>query len=322
MENLVDFALEERYKSIKHLGDRLSEFSTFIDWERFRTVVGDIYQNQTEQGGRPNMDIVLMIKMLVLQSMYNLSDPELERQANDRISFMKFLDYPEKIPDQTTVWYFRERLAKTGKDKAIWEELQRQLDAKGLKIRKGTIQDATFITADPGHASTDTPREEDAKTRRSRDGTWTKKGKKSYFGYKLHTKEDCDFGLIRALEVTTASTHDSQVDLSKEGEVIYRDRRYFGTKTNGFNATMQRGVRGHPIGIRDILRNARISRIRSPGERPYAIIKNVFHSAHTRVTTVLRVHAKMVFTAFTFNLFQLATLKKQGVLERMLSIKF
>lgn len=86
---------------------------------------------------------------------------------------------------------------------------------------------------------------------------------------------------------------------------------------------MQRGVRGHPICIRDILRNARISRIRSPGERerPYAVIKNVFHSTHTRVTTVLRVHAKMVFSAFSFNLYQLATLKKQAVLERMLSIK-
>jgi IS5 family transposase len=76
-------------------------------------------------------------------------------------------------------------LTKTGKDKAIWAELQRQLDAKGLKIRKGTIQDATFITADPGHASADTPREDETKTRRSRDGTWTKKNKKSYDSEKL-----------------------------------------------------------------------------------------------------------------------------------------
>jgi hypothetical protein len=71
--------------------------------------------------------------------------------------------------------YFRERLAKTDKDKAIWKELQRQLDAKRLEIRKGTIQDATFITADPGHASTNTPWGDIAKTRRSKDGTWTKK---------------------------------------------------------------------------------------------------------------------------------------------------
>ena len=136
MENLIDFALQERYKNIKKLGDRLDEFETPIDWGSFRSVVGDIYTNTTEQGGRPNMDIVLMVKMLVLQLMCNLSDPELERQANDRISFIKFLGFPEKIPDQTTVWYFRERLAKTGKDEAILAELQLQLDVKGLEIRK------------------------------------------------------------------------------------------------------------------------------------------------------------------------------------------
>ena len=182
-----------------------------------------------------------------------------------------------------------------------------------MKIRKGVIQDATFITADPGHASADTPRGDEAKTRRNKEGTWTKKGNKSYFGFKLHTKEDRDFGLIRAIQTTTASVHDSQIDLSEEGEVVYRDRGYFGAVPKGFDATMQRGVRGHPIGIRDILRNKRISRKRSPGERPYTVIKNVFHHAHTHVTTVIRAHVKMVFAAFSFNLYQLGTLKKQGV---------
>ena len=95
MENLVDFALQERYKNIKKLGERLDEFATLIDWGSFGVVVGDIYTNTTEQGGRPNMDIVLMVKLLVLQSMYNLFDPELERQANDRISFMNFKTFPE-----------------------------------------------------------------------------------------------------------------------------------------------------------------------------------------------------------------------------------
>ena len=163
-----------------------------------------------------------MIKLLVLQSMYGLSDPELERQANDKISFLRFLGFPETVPDQTTVWYFRERISKTKKDKAIWKELQRQLEGKGLKIRKGVIQDATFVTADPGHALADTPRGDEAKTRRNKEGTWTKKGTKSYFGFKLHTKEDCDFGLIRSLQTTTASVHDSQIDLSEKGEVVYR----------------------------------------------------------------------------------------------------
>ena len=314
MESLVDFALQERYKQVKDLGVRLGELATLIEWESFREIVGDLYTNTTEQGGRPNIDVVLMIKLLVLQSMYGLSDPELERQANDKISFLRFLGFPKKIPVQTTVWYFRERLSKTNKDEVIWNELQRQLDEKGLKIRKGVIQAATFITADPGHATADTPRGDDAKTRRNKEGTWTKKGKKSYFGFKLHTKEDCDFGLIRSLLTTTASVHDSRVDLSCEGEVVYRYRGYFGVEPRGFDATMQRGVSGHPMGIRDILRNKRISRKRSPGERPYAVIKNVFHHAHTHVTTVIRAHVKMVFAAFSFNLYQLGTLKKQGVI--------
>ena len=120
--------------------------------------------------------------------------------------------------------------------------------------------------------------------------------------------------MIWEIQTSTASLHDSQIDLSKEGEVVYRDKGYFGVKPLGFDATMKRGVRNHPIGIWDKLRNKRISRKRSPGERPYAVIKNVFHHAHTHVTTVIRAHVKMVFAAFSFNLYQLGTLKKQGVI--------
>jgi IS5 family transposase len=93
---------------------------------------------------------------------------------------------PDPFPDSRTIWLFKERMAETGKEEMVWAELQRQLDAMGLKVKRGTVQDATFIEADP--RSSKKPRGEDAKTRRSRDGTWTKKGKESYFGYKLHQK--------------------------------------------------------------------------------------------------------------------------------------
>jgi len=245
---------------------------------------------------------------LVLQSWYGLSDPELERQVDDRLSFQRFLGYPEKAPDYSTVWQFRERLADTGKDREVWAELQRQLDEKGLKVRKGVVQDATFITSDPGHAPADKPRGEEAKNRRSRDGSWAKKGGKSSYGYKLHAKSDVDLGLIRDLETTPANVHDSRVDLSRKGEVVYRDKGYFGVKPRGYDATMRRGVRGRPLGIRDKLRNRRINRKRAPGERPFAVIKRVFKAGHVLVTTVPRVHVKMVFACFCFNLVQLGTL--------------
>lgn len=313
MTSLSEFAFTEEYKRVARLGDKLSELDSLINWKKFRPIVASMYNNKTDKGGRPNIDIVVMVKLLVLQEWHGLSDPELERQVTDRISFRKFLGFPETIPDYSTVWLFRERLQETGKDKKIWRELQRQLDAKGLKVKKGVMQDATFITADPGHAKADEPRGDDSKTRRSKDGTWTKKGNKSHFGYKLHTKSDTDYQLIRELETTTASVHDSQIDLSEPGEVNYRDKGYSGAESKGYDAAMKKGARGHPIGIRDKLRNRRISRIRAPVERPYAVIKNVFGSGHVRVTTVPRVGVKMMFASFGFNLYQLRTLKKQGV---------
>jgi IS5 family transposase len=249
-----------------------------------------------------------MVKMLVLQQWYGLSDPELERQVVDRLSFQRFLGFPETLPDYSTVWQFRERLAESGRDRLIWEELQRQLDAKGLKVKKGVVQDATFITSDPGHAKADKPRGEEARTRRSRDGSWTKKGSRSYYGFKLHAKMDVDYGLIRDLETTPANVHDSRVDLSREGEVVYRDKGYFGVEPRGYDATMRRGVRGHPLGIRGRLRNRRINRKRAPGERPFAVIKRVFNAGHVLLTTVERVRVKMVFSCFCFNLVQLGTL--------------
>lgn len=220
MKSFESYFLNKQYARVQELGDRLAEIDPLIDWEIFRPIVRDMYDNRSERGGRPNNDEVVMVKMLVLQAWYGLSDPELERQANDRISFHKFLGSPERIPDRATVWAFRERLIDTGKDERIWEELQRQIDTKGLKVKEGVIQDATFITADPGHQRVNEPRGPEAKTRRNKDGEWTKKHAKSYFGHKLHTLSDIDYGLIRRLETTTAEVHDNQIDLSQPEEVV------------------------------------------------------------------------------------------------------
>jgi len=152
MKTFTSYTLGKEYKRVEKLGDKLAEVDGLIDWEAFRPIFKGMYKNQTERGDRSNMDEVLMIKLLVLQQWHGLSDPELERQGADRISFRKFLGFPETITDYSTVWYFRERLAETGKDQEIWRELQKQLDSKGLRAKEGVIQDAAFITADPGHA--------------------------------------------------------------------------------------------------------------------------------------------------------------------------
>jgi IS5 family transposase len=155
MKSFEKYFMKKNYARVEQLGDKLAEIDLLIDWELFRPIIRKMYDNHTERGERPNNDGIVMIKMLVLQSWYGLSDPELERQANDRISFQKFLGFPEIIPDRSTVWAFRERLKETGKDQKIWEELQGQIDSKGLKVKEGIVQDAAFITADPGHKKVD-----------------------------------------------------------------------------------------------------------------------------------------------------------------------
>jgi IS5 family transposase len=291
---------------------RLSQIPDMIDWEPIRQILNEMYDNTSERGGRPNCDVILMFKILILQQWYGLSDLAVERQMADRISFMAFLGFPSPFPDSRTIWLFKERMAKTGKDKPVWAELQRQLDAKGLQVKRGTIQDATFIEADPG--SSKKPRGKDAKTRRSRDGTWAKKGNETHFGYKLHQKTDIDYCLIREIETSTASLHDSQVDLSIEGEVVLRDRGYFGVQAKGIDFTMKRRTTECQLSELDKERNRLISILRSPGERPHAVIKRIFGAGSVLVTTLQRVYVKMMVTAFAFNLYQLCTLKNARVI--------
>ena len=291
---------------------RLSQISNMIDWPPFCQILEEMYDNKSEKGGRPNCDVIMMFKILILQKWYGLSDLEVERQMADRISFMAFLGFPDPFPDSRTIWLFKQRIADSGKDELIWSELQRQLDAMGLQVKRGTIQDATFIEADPG--SSKKPRGEGAKTRRSRDGTWAKKGNETHFGYKLHQKTDIDYCLIREIETTTASLHDSQVDLSAKDEIVLRDRGYFGAEARGIDFTMKRRTSEKPLKDLDKERNRLISILRSPGERPHAVIKRVFGMGRVLVTTVKRVHVELMVTSFAFDLFQLCTLKKAKVI--------
>jgi transposase, IS5 family len=195
MNSFMSYGLHQAYDRMAKLGDPLVQINSLLDWEGFRPIAEDLYKNKTERGGHPNFDSLLMIKILVLQQWYSLSDHRMELELANNLSFMHFLGFPETIPDSTTIWLFKERLKEKGKLETIWQELQRQLIAKGLTVKEGCIQDATFITADPGRSGNSS--RDEARTRRSKDGTWAKKGEDFYFGYKLHNKVDVKYGLIR-----------------------------------------------------------------------------------------------------------------------------
>jgi IS5 family transposase len=235
-----------------------------------------------------------------------MSDEETEFQIYDRLSFQQFLDFPNYVPDYSTIWRFREELAEDDIFDKIWEELHRQIENKNIKIEEGIIQDAVFIEADPGKTNSGmNDRGRLAKTSRSKDGSWTKKGKKSIFGFKAHTKVQRGTKFIKDFAVSTAKTHDGKVDLAKPDDIVYRDRGYsgMGTRAKG-DATMKRGK----LTPHDYLRNLRIMRKRSIGEHPYGIIDRCLHGGRTKLTELHRVFIQTGFVFMAYNLFRLAFL--------------
>ena len=307
MDTFLDYAMKNKYEKVKKLRPRLEEMKNLLDWKAFLKLFPD-YNKRRNGKGRPYYNRILMLKLLFLQSWYNISDEELEFQCYDRLSFQQFLDYPKNIPDYSTIWRFREYLSETGIAVKIWKELQRQIETQHIQVKEGVIQDACFITADPGKTQSGMEnRGEDTKTSRNRDGSWTKKNNKSYFGYKLHTKIQRGSKLIQEIAVTTASIHDSDVDLTTTDDtVVYRDKAYTGKtcKAKG-NGSMIRGK----LSVWGKRRNKRIQKKRAQGEHPYATIQRSFHGGTTKRTTIPRVFVQQLFVCAGYNLHRLHYLK-------------
>jgi len=311
--------LKQQYEKVKGLGDRLILMKKQIDWQPFIPLVAGVYHDNKETGGRPHTDELVVVRSMLLQAWYSLSDPELEFACHDRLSFRNFLGFTNNIPDFSTIWKARDRLKQAGVEDKIWAELQQQLDKKGYKIKEGVIQDAAFIEADLEKKRNYKEKQaekdgeeiiytEKQKQHMDNDATFSVKHGQVHYGYKNHMKCDMDHHLIRSYEITTASLHDSQVDLGQPEEVVYRDRAYTGTTTKG-NASMKRGN----LSIKEKLRNKRISQKRVPGERPFGVIKRVFNGERTFVKTIERVAIKEMFKCFAFNLYQLVTLERKKI---------
>jgi IS5 family transposase len=157
-------------------------------------------------------------------------------------------------------------------------------------------------------------------TRMSKDGTWTKKNSRSYFGYKLHTVQGLESDMIVNYAVTTACLHDPQIDRSIPGIVTYKDKGHFSVEGRGIDAAMDKALKGYKLPIESIRRNLRITRKRSRGERPYSVMKRTFHGGHTYVTTVPRVRVKAMFLCLGHNLFNLLSLTNRRKIALAIAI--
>ena len=241
------FAETNRLTRLSELGDKLEIISKApIDWAKIKQMLDEAMpdKTQTQKGGRPPYDKLLLFKICLLQSRYGLSDEQAEFQINDRLSFQRFLGLglTSKVPDQNTIWTFKEHLTNSCIERDIFHAFVEQLEELGIVTREGTLIDATFVEV-PRQRNTreenkkvkqgEIPEDWDDKKRshKDTDARWTKKNNETYFGWKNHTKVDKDSKIVTTFVVTSANVHDSQcmVDLIDDEDVeIWADSAYNG----------------------------------------------------------------------------------------------
>ena len=276
------FDAEDRLRALSAAGDPLERLAAAVDFGLFRGELDAALQRSDRaRGGRPPYDPVLMSRVLVLQTLYTLSDEQTEYQLRDRLSFMRFvgLALHEPVPDATTIWLFRERLTKAGAIGRLFARFDAVLRGKGLLAMGGQIVDATVIQARPARLTA----EEKAAIRRGeepegwtparkaqidRDARWTlRRGRKRtsttdgtgskrqavaiavpVFGYKSHLGIDRAHRLIRTWTVTHAAAHDggqlgSLLDPDNTASGVWADTAY--RSAANLDLLARRGRVGH-----------------------------------------------------------------------------
>jgi IS5 family transposase len=289
--------------------DKLMNLYNFIDFQSFKPLLS-ILDKTGSSGGRPRIDMVLMFKIIFLGVYYDLSYQGIENRIGSDDAVQCFLFYPKKLPKRSTIWNFKEQIVNFQLTKEIWEIFKMFSMEHYYSMNYAVRQDASFFTADPGHKRANYPRGNKARTRRNRDGTFVKKNNKTYFGYKIHTKQDVNTQLIVDFELTVSNIHDIKINLCEEEEIDYKDKGYFKKEYHQMNGAMTRSVRNHPLNIWEKKRNHRISSQRAPVELPYAKIHDI-NNSHTKLTTRKRNEVQVTIIIMIFNLQQLNTLKKQ-----------
>ena len=341
MGQLGFFDTEKRLAALSAKGDPLEAIDRLVPWESFRADIEAVVLTPDEKrkssAGRKPIDAILMFRMLVLQALNNLSDEQAEYQVRDRYSFTRFLrlGIEDSIPDATTLWLFREKLAKAGLIERLFERFDRHLAAKGYIARGGQIVDATIVPVPKQRNSRDdndtvkageTPAEWEKKPaklrQKDRDARWTKKNGQSFFGYKNHVNVDAKHKLIRRYEVTDAAVHDSQaLDalLSKDNTSsdVFADSAYRSAeaetklKARGFRSRIHRRAhRNHSLSDAQIRANRAKSRIRVRIEHVFGAQQNSVGGRMVRTIGIMRARAKIGLQNLAYNMRRLVTLDR------------
>lgn len=337
------FDFERRLEVISAQGDPLETIKKIVPWEDFRADIEAVTQTKPEQrksnAGRKPYDTILKFKIVVLQSLHNLSDEQTEYLIRDRISFMHFLDLEleDPVPDATTIWLFREALAQAGLIDRLFERFGQHLAAAGYLARGGQIIDATIVSV-PQQRNTKKENEaikagktpegwekQPAKNaQKDKDARWTKKNDASFYGYKNHLGVDKVHKLIRTWDVTDASVHDSQklddmLDLGNTGKGVWADSAYRSAqieadlKAKGLQSHIhRRAARNRPLSDRQKSANTTRSKVRARVEHVFGHQHNSMGGKIVRTIGIVRARFKIGMMNLGYNIRRLVQLKRMA----------
>jgi IS5 family transposase len=285
----------------------LDRLDAALDWPAMETIVAGIYASR--EGGL-SYPLLTYIKLLLLQQWYGLSDEGLEAAVDDRLSFRRFAGIPlaEAVPDHSSIWRFREELAKRGLAEPLLAEVNRQLDAKGMILRRGTLIDATILEAavrppcgDIGEVSPHDPQ-----------AGWTKKNGKSRFGYKAHAAVDEGSGLVRKAVMTPADVHDSVMGdghVQGDEEAVYADKAYdsaerrAGLRAQGIAPRiMYQARRNRPLRPWQVAFNKAVAPVRAGVERLFGTMKQAYGYRQVRYLGLARNSVQLQLLCAAINL--------------------
>ncbi len=332
------FDKEFRLEELSRCGDPLAKLNEIVPWESFRPSLERVRAGDDERkspAGRKGFDVVLMFKVTILQSLYNLSDAAVEFQVKDRLSFMRFLNLglSDRVPDEKTVWAFREQMGRLGLDRELFEQFDARLRENGFAARKGQIVDASIVSA-PRQRNTRAENEEikegfepwdwDENKLRQKDldARWTKKNGASYFGYKNHVQVDAAHKFIRDYAVTDAAVHDSRVfegllDDGNSSRDVFADSAYRSKESEdnlraqGFRPRLQRKAhRNKPLSEKELRGNRTRSKIRSRVEHVFGVQTMRAGNLLVRTIGLARAKVKIGLRNLAYNLDRYASIMK------------
>jgi IS5 family transposase len=321
----------------KH-GDPLERLNQSIEWKQFRVPLHKAFKkDRLSNAGRPPYDYLKMFKILILQELYNLSDSQTQFQILDRYSFKRFVGIsPEDtVPDEKTIWHFREYLSENGMFVNLFSTFNSFLDKNGYKAQKGMIVDANIVEVPKQRNTRDDNKQikeenavpEDWKNnppklrQKDTDARWLTKNGEKHFGYKNHICIDNKHKLIRSSVTTPAHVHDSEAlfDLlnhANSSKDLWGDSAYRSSEIeealleSGCRSKIhKKGYRNKPLSKFQQSVNTKKSRVRARVEHVFGRMA-MMHGNTLRCIGQLRAASRNAMRNLVYNLTRYETLAR------------